>query len=166
MKASHIILTLLLAGSLFEACRPDDFAPVGTPNDNLAAISGAWKLVRVTQTDAEAQRKGFPYKVLDVTDLFPYTTLQMTFNLTNGAPGTFTINKGTAPAITSLSSGNWTVDDVKAPGVITLTSGATSEKMTLGSYPNAVNGNLKVRVNRNDQESNRLLIVYDYEFSR
>jgi hypothetical protein len=166
MKAIHFLTILLAAGLLFTGCSPDAYEPLGTTSDNLTAISGAWKLTKVTQTDAESQRKGFPYAVEDITSLYSYSTLQLTFNVASGAPGNFTINNGSAPPITSITSGTWKVDDVKAPKVITLTSGAVTETMTLGGYPNSVNSTLKVKVTRTDAATNKLLIVYDYEFSR
>lgn len=155
-----------MAGLLFTGCKPDGYDPIGTANDNITAISGAWKLTKVTQTDAESQRKGFPYAVEDITTLFNYASLQLTFNLASGAPSTFTINNGSAPPITGITSGTWSVDDIKAPKIISLKSGAVTETMTLGGYPNSVNGKLKVKVTRTDAATNKLLIVYDYEFSR
>lgn len=155
-----------MAGLLFTGCKPDGYEPIGNTNDNITAISGAWKLTKVTQTDAESQRKGFPYAVEDITTLFNYSTLQLTFNLASGAPSTFTINNGSAPPITGITSGTWSVDDIKTPKTISLKNGAITEAMTLGGYPNSVNGKLKVKVTRTDAVTNKLLIVYDYEFSR
>ncbi len=94
--------------------------PSALANDNITAISGVWKLTKVTQTDAESQRKGFPYAVEDITTLFNYASLQLTFNLSSGAPSTFTINNGSAPPITGITSGTWSVDDIKAPKTISL----------------------------------------------
>lgn len=162
----YCLTILFLAGLFFTACRPDAFAPIGDPNDNLTAISGVWKLTKVTQTDAESQRKGFPYAVEDITSLFNYASLQLTLNVSNGAPSTFAINNGSAPPITSITTGTWSVDDVKTPKTITLKNGAVTEVMTLGAYPNSVNSHLKVKVTRSDAATSKLLIVYDYEFSR
>jgi Domain of unknown function (DUF5004) len=166
MKSIHFLTIFFIAGLLFAGCRPDSYDPIGNANDNITAISGVWKLTKVTQTDAESQRKGFPYAVEDITTLFNYTTLQLTFNVANGAPAAFTINNGSAPPITGITSGTWAVDDIKAPKAITLSSGAASEIMTLGAYPNSVSNKLKVKVTRTDVATNKLLIVYDYEFSR
>jgi len=166
MQTKYWLFLVLICGLGFTACRPEGFEQIGTPNDNLTAISGAWKLTKVTQTDFESQRKGFPYAVEDITTLFNYSTLQMTLNLNAGAPGAFSINNGTAPPITSINSGTWSVDDPTTPKTITLKNGAVTETMTLGGYPNKVNSKLKVKVTRSDAETNKLLIVYDYEFSR
>lgn len=155
-----------MAGLLFTGCRPEGYEPIGNSNDNITAISGTWKLTKVTQTDAESQRKGFPYAVEDITTLFNYASLQLTFNLASGTPSTFTINNGSAPPITGVTSGTWSVDDIKTPKTITLKNGAITEAMTLGNYPNTVNAKLKVKVTRTDAATNKLLIVYDYEFSR
>jgi hypothetical protein len=166
MKSIYFLAIILIASLTFTGCRPDGFEPVGDPNDNVTPLAGTWKLTRVTQTDAESQRKGFPYAVEDITSLFNYSTLQLTFALNNGAPGTFTINNGSAPPITTITSGTWAVDNVKTPQTITLKNGAVTETMTLGAYVNTVNNKLKVKVTRTDAGSNTLLIVYNYEFSR
>ena len=166
MKTIHILTILLITGILFAGCRPESFEPVGNPNDNVTPLAGTWKLAKVTQTDFESQRKGFPYGVEDITTLFDYSTLQLTLNLNNGTPSSFTINNGSAPPITTITSGTWTVDNVKTPQVITLKNGAVTENMTLGSYVNATNSKLKVKVTRTDAATNKLLIVYDYEFTR
>jgi hypothetical protein len=166
MKTIQFLTICLAAVLLFTGCRPDGYEPIGTASDNITAISGVWKLAKVTQTDAESQRKGFPYAVEDITTLFSYTTLQLTFSLSNGTPSTFAINNGSAPPITGITSGNWSVDDVKTPKTITLKNGTVTETMTLGGYPNSVNSRLKVKVTRTDVATNKLLIVYDYEFTR
>jgi hypothetical protein len=162
-----IFILICLAASL-ASCKKEAFQPVGDASNNMKAIAGAWKLVKVTQTDADAANKGFPYKAMDITNFFPYTTLRLTFNVTaDNKPSTFAINNGTSPAITSITSGNWSVDDATAPKVITLTSGTTTETMTLGSYPNGVSSSLKVKVTRSSVDAPaKALIVYDYEFSR
>lgn len=166
MKTRLLLTICLAAGLLFTGCRPNGYEPIGNPNDNITAISGTWKLIKVTQTDAESQRKGFPYAVEDITTLFNYASLQLTFDLSSGAPSTFTINNGSAPPITSITAGTWSVDDVKTPKTITLKNGIATETMTLGAYPGPINSNLKVQVTRTDAATNKLLIVYDYEFSR
>src|SRR5687767_973823 len=120
MKSIYFLTIFLIAGLLFTGCRPESYEPIGNANDNITAISGVWKLSKVTQTDAESQRKGFPYAVEDITTLFNYSTLQLTFNISSGVPATFVINNGSAPPITSITSGSWSVDDVKAPKAITL----------------------------------------------
>jgi hypothetical protein len=166
MRTIHFLTICLAAGLLITGCRPDGYEPVGGTNDNITAISGAWKLTKVTQTDVESQRKGFPYTTEDLTTVFNYTTLQLTFNVSNGAPSTFTINNGSAPPITGITSGSWSVDDPKSPKTITLKNGTVTETMTLGGYPNSVNSKLKVKVTRIDAATNKPLIAYDYEFSR
>lgn len=166
MRSTYLLSILFLAVLALNGCRPESYAPLGDANDNLTAISGVWKLTKVTQTDFESQRKGFPYAVEDITTLFAYSTLQMTLTANAGVPGNFTINNGTAPPITSITSGTWSIDDPKAPKTITLKSGAITEIMTLGGYPNSVNQSLKVKVTRSDAATNKVLIVYDYEFSR
>lgn len=166
MRSTYLLSILLLAVLAMNGCRPESFAPIGDANDNLTAISGVWKLTKVTQTDFESQRKGFPYAVEDITTLFTYSTLQLTLSVNAGAPGNFAINNGTAPPITGITSGTWSIDDPKAPKAITLKNGAATDLLTLSGYPNSVNNKLKVKITRSDAATSKVLIVYDYEFSR
>lgn len=166
MKLIQLLTIVLITGGFFAGCQPEGFEPVGDPHDNIAPLAGTWKLTKVVQTDLESQRKGFPYAVEDITTLFDYATLQLTFNLNNGAPGNFTINNGSAPPITSITTGTWSVDNVKTPQVITLKNGTVTETLALGGYVNAVNSKLKVKITRADAATDKLLIAYDYEFSR
>jgi len=168
MKLSKIFSSVALICLMVTACQPEKLKSYVDieANANLVAISGTWKLVKVVQTDNDAAKKGFPYQTMDITSAFAYTTATMTFNLSAGAPTTFAINNGTAPGVVAITTGNWTVDNAKAPQVITLTNGAVSEKLTLGSYPNAVSPNLKVRVTRSDVVTGKVLVTYDYEYSR
>jgi hypothetical protein len=157
---------VLMAALLFAACSPTEHKDLGEPRDILTSLGGTWKLTKAVQVDEDATRKGFPYKELDITSLFPYTNFVLTLNVTGGAPATFTTNPGTSPKIIKLASGTWTVDDPKYPQVITLTSGATTEKVTLGGYPVGASKTLKLRVERKDASSGKLLISYTYEFAK
>ena len=148
------------------SCKPDAIKPIGDENNNIAALTGTWALTKVTQTDVDATKKGFPYRETDLTSSFPYTDFKMAFSSTGGSPTTFTTTPGNSPRIIRLTSGNWSADDIKTPKVITLTSGTTTEKITLGSYPNSTNPTLKISVERVDAVSNKVLITYSYEFTK
>lgn len=166
MKLIYFLTMLFVTGLLMTGCKPDDYKLPGTANDNLTAISGNWNLVKVTQTDAESKRKGFPYAEEDITALYNYSAVKLALNLSSGAPAAFAITNGDAPPIATLTAGTWTVDDAAAPKVVTLKSGTATEALTLGGYPNSVNSNLKVTLTRSDAATGKALIVYTYEFSR
>jgi len=164
MKNYNFPILLMLSMLVF-SCRPEAFKEIGTANNNLSALTGTWQIVKVLQTDADAQKKGFPYQTMDLTNVFPYTEFKMTFNTSANAPTTFTVTPGNAPRIIPMTSGNWKADNVEAPKVLTLTSGTESSIVTLGSYPTGANPNLKLRQERKDP-SGKVLIIYDYEFKK
>lgn len=157
---------VLAAALLFAACSPEAHKEIGEPRNILASLSGTWKLIKATQVDEDASKKGFPYKELDITSYFPYTNFVLTLNLNSGAPGTFTTTPGSSPKIIKLASGNWTVDNTDYPKDITLTSGATTEKVTLGGYPVGAASTLKLKAERKDASTGKLLITYTYEFAK
>lgn len=148
------------------ACRPEPFEEVGDPVNNLAALSGNWRIVRVTQTDINAATKGFPFQQVDLTTIFPYTDYRVGFNLANGSPSTFTATPGNSPMLIPFNSGSWRVDDPKSPQMLTLISGTDTARLTLGSYPNAVNSGLKISLIRRDSATSNGIIRYDYEFAK
>lgn len=116
--------------------------------------------------DEDAARKGFPFKELNITSLYPYTDFVLKLNLTSGAPGTFTTTPGGSPKIIKLLSGNWSVDNAEYPKNITLTNGASTEVTTLGGYPVGASNTLKLKVERKDAASGKVLISYSYEFAK
>jgi hypothetical protein len=65
-----------------------------------------------------------------------------------------------------LASGNWTTDDPKYPKVLTLVNGTDTSRVTLGSYPTGSTGALKLRQEKRDATTNRLLISYNFEFTK
>lgn len=162
LKKSWMLVAVTL---FFAACTPKEHKELGAPRNVIASLSGTWKLTKATQVDEDATKKGFPFKELDITSLFPYTNFVLTLNVTNGAPATFTTTPGSSPRIIKLASGNWTVDNIEYPKDITLTSGATTEKVTLGGYPVGASNTLKLRVERKDA-TGKLLISYSYEFAK
>jgi len=157
---------VLLVAILFAACRPEAHKELGDLRATLASLQGTWKLTKATQVDEDASKKGFPFKELDITNLFPYTNFVLTLNLTNGVPATFTTTPGSSPKIIKLASGNWTVDNTDYPKLLTLTSGSTTEKVTLGGYPVGPYNTLKLKVERKDAATGKLLISYSYEFAK
>jgi hypothetical protein len=162
-----LLVCFILTGFVITACQPDAHKEVGDPRDIIPTLTGTWKLTKALQVDEDASRKGFPYKELDITSLFPYTDFQLTLNANGKIPSTFATVAGNSPKIVKLAAGNWTVDDPSFPKVITLTSGSTTEKMTLGSYPVGATKSLKVRVERRDASAgDKLLISYTYEFAK
>ena len=163
LRTGFMMLTVSL---LFTACQPDELKEIGASRNILSSLEGTWKLIKATQVDEDASRKGFPYKELDITSYFPYTNFQLKLNLANGAPATFTTTPGASPKIIKLATGNWTVDNAEYPKDITLTSGATTEKVTLGGYPVGANNTLKLKVERKDATTGKLLISYSYEFAK
>jgi Domain of unknown function (DUF5004) len=159
-------LLFFAVAMLFAACTPAEHKEIGAPRNVLASLAGTWKLTKATQVDEDASKKGFPYKELDITALFPYTNFVLTLNLTGGVPGTFTTTPGSSPKIIKLTSGNWAVDNTEYPKDITLTSGAITEKVTLGGYPVGASNTLKLKVERKDAATGKLLISYSYEFAK
>lgn len=157
---------MLTISLLFTACQPDTIKEIGESRNILSSLQGTWKLTKATQVDEDASRKGFPYKELDITNIFPYTNFQLKLDLASGAPTTFTTTPGSSPKIIKLASGNWSVDNADYPKVITLTSGATTEKVTLGGYPVGAANALKLKVERKDAVTGKLLISYSYEFAK
>jgi hypothetical protein len=161
-----ISMVIPLLGITLFACQPLDYKEVGVPVKNIAALAGTWKLSKVTQTDEDAARKGFPFTTLDLTSVFPYTDFRLTLNTNGNTPTTFATTPGNAPKVIRLLNGNWTADDPTYPKVLTLVNGTDTSRVTLGSYPTGSNSALKLRQERRDATTGRLLISYNYEFTK
>jgi len=162
-KLLFIVPVLMI---MLHACQPDKYKSIGLPTTPISSLAGTWKLTKVIQTDEDAARKGFPFQTLDVTNVFPYTDFKLTLNANGTTPTTFATTPGNAPKIIKLASGNWIVDDPSYPKVISLASGTDTSRITLGSYPTLTNPLLKVRLERRDVATNKLLISYSYEFTK
>jgi hypothetical protein len=52
------------------------------------------------------------------------------------------------------------------PKVLTLVNGTDTSRVTLGSYPTGSTGALKLRQEKRDATTNRLLISYNFEFTK
>ncbi|MNT26626.1 hypothetical protein D3C72_1622150 [compost metagenome] len=128
-------------------------------------MQGTWGLTKVTQIDQDASTKGFPYKQLDITSVYPYTDLNLAFlGDAQGSPSTFTITSGNSPKIADLTSGSWTVDDVKAPTTITLKNGMVTNSLSIGSYVSLKSGKLIIK--RDKKLNGKVILSYQYEFTK
>ena len=165
-KIFRIGIMMLSVSLLLTACQPDAHKELEAPKNILESLQGTWKLTKATQVDEAAKAKGFPFKELDLTTLFPYTDFKLTLNLNAGAPGTFATVPGASPKIIKLTSGNWTVDNAEYPKNITLTSGSTTEVTTLGGYPVGASNTLKLKVEKKEAASGKVVVSYSYEFAK
>lgn len=162
MKNIKYILFLICVLSIW-SCKPEVFPPIGDPQNVVKDLQGTWSLSKVTQIDQDATTKGFPYKQLDITSVYPYTDLVVGFaGDAQGNPSTFTITPGNSPKIADLMSGSWNVDDAKAPTAITLKNGTVTNTLTLGSYANLKAGKLTIK--RDKKLNGKVILSYQYEF--
>ena len=164
MKSLKLYTIIILLACL-NACKPEEFGPIGEPRVVLKNLAGTWTISKVTQIDNDAVKKGFPYTSMDITNVYPYKEFKLTFNLNEkGDPSTFTSVSGNSPQIISLVSGSWTTDDALAPKVLTFKSGAVESKIEMGSYNSFNNNKLILRVIR--ILSGKPVVTYEYEFSK
>ncbi len=163
-KIKYILLATIIA--TIWGCKPEEFGPiVGSEENFLKEMQGTWSLTKVTQVDQNAVSNGWPYKQLDITNIYPYKELVVSFQGdASGKPSTFTITPGNSPKIADLNSGNWSVDNTKAPTVITLTNNGQTSTLTLGSYANLKNG--KFYLKREKKVNGKTILVYQYEFTK
>ena len=147
------------------ACKPDnakDYVPVVT--GNVKSVAGTWTGSSVLQRDNDAERKNFPYKSMDVTNVLEFNKVKLTLAESNGQPTTFNIDHGGAPQIFRLTSGTWKVDNTDKVGIISLINGTDTIKLTLGSYTLLANNKMMVK------QSKTLLgnevITYEFNFSK
>ncbi len=147
------------------ACKPEKFGPIGSEDNVLKAMQGTWSLTKVTQVDQDASTKGFPYKQLDITNIYAYKDLSLTLQGdASGAPSTFTITPGNSPKIADFNSGTWTVDNAKAPTFITIKNGNLSTDLTLGSYAGLKSGKFYLR--KVKKANSKIVVSYLYEFTK
>ncbi len=82
-------MKIILKGSLlfmaftlfFAACTPVEKKELGDPRNIVQSFEGTWKLIKAIQVDEDAAKKGFPFKELDITTLFPYTNFVLKLDL-------------------------------------------------------------------------------------
>ncbi len=164
MKALKLYTIIILLACL-NACKPEEFGPIGEPRVVLENLAGTWTISKVTQIDNDAVKKGFPYTSMDITNVYPYKEFKLTFNLNEkGEPSTFSTTPGNAPKIISLASGNWTADNLLAPKILTFKSGTSTSTIEMGSYNSFNNNMLMLRVIR--MLNGKAVVTYEYEFSK
>lgn len=146
-------------------CKPEEFGPITSDVEVLKQMQGTWNLTKVVQVDQDAKTKGFPYKELDITDVYAYKDLVIALQLDGaGNPSTFTITNGNSPKLADLTAGNWSVDNNMAPTTITLKNGTTTNALTLGSYAGLSGG--KFYLNKNKSINGKVILSYQYEFTK
>ena len=160
-------LTALILVLAISACQPEDIKEF-TPSSSAFALNdlaGTWKATKLEQTDMDAVRKGFPYKTLDVTSALGLTNMKLTLNLNGTAPGTFTIDNGSATPLFNFTSGTWFVDNAEKPSVISLVNTPDTVRLVMGSYSNIVN-NGTLQLQRSRFLGNTEVIRYQFQFVR
>lgn len=164
MKNIKYIILALCIISVW-GCKPEEFGPIGAEQNILKELQGTWALSKVTQIDQDASTKGFPYKELDITNVYAYKDLVVAFQgEASGAPTSFTITPGNSPKISDFNTGTWAVDNAKAPTVITLKNGNASSELTLGSYAGLKSGKFYLKKVR--KANGKIIVSYQYEFTK
>jgi len=147
------------------SCKPESFKDFESNSAfSLAKMQGTWKVTKVTQTDEFAASKGFPYKTIDLTNLFKQNEITITFNVSAGAPSGYTINYGTAAKLLVVGNGNWLLDNLEQPQKLDLASGSDTAKMTMANY--SLLANNKLMLVQQKKQGNKLVTSYTYEFSK
>lgn len=158
-----ILLVVIAIGST--SCSPEEVVPVGNPDAIIPQLQGNWKVSKVNQIDRYALDKGFPYKTLDITNLYPYTSIEATFNVdSQGKPTTFSINTGSAPINIKVKSGNWSTDNDKAPKLIYLVNGSDSSIVELGNYSSLASNQMILRLTRYQMTSKGPVAALSYDY--
>ncbi|POY37397.1 hypothetical protein C3K47_06445 [Solitalea longa] len=158
-----IAIGLILLGVI--SCQPEDVKPVGEPVNIISAMAGNWTVSKVIQFDNDAVKKGFPYQQLDITDLYPYTTMKLTLNTDgSGQPSTFTFDPGSSPSLIPIASGNWEVDDELAPKTINLSDGTNEAEIEVGNYTTLRENELVLKVVK--KLSDKPVVTYEYHFKK
>lgn len=160
-----LIAAATVAVFFITSCQPEPFKEFQSASAfSVAKLSGTWKVTKVTQTDEFAASKGFPFKSLDLTNLFKQNEITLTFNANGANPGAFTINYGTAARLLGVGNGNWLLDNVEQPQMLSLASGTDTAKLTMANYSLLANNKLMLIQRKN--QGNKLVLSYVYEFSK
>lgn len=164
MKNIKYIIMAICFISLW-SCKPEEFGPIGSDTNVVKELQGTWGLTKVTQKDEDAATKGFPYKELDITAVYPYKDLTIALQGdASGTPGAFTITPGNSPKIADFNAGTWAVDNAIAPTIITLKNGTITSDLTLGSYAELKSG--KFYLKKVKKANGKAIISYTYQFTR
>lgn len=162
MKNIKYLILAILAVSIW-SCKPEKFEPITTDLDVVKHMQGTWTVTSVIQVDENAKTQGFPYKTLDITNIYPYKEMVISLQGdANGNPGTFTITSGNSPKLSDLSSGTWSVDNMQAPTVITLKNGTAQAQLNLTTYAGLKAGKLNIK--KVKRAGGKDILSYQYEF--
>ena len=165
LKKNKALVIVLAAMIALAACQPDkakDYEPV--TSGSVKSIAGVWTGTSVLQRDNDAERKNFPYKSMDVTNVLEFNKVKLTLQENGGQPTTFSIDHGGAPQIFRLTSGTWKVDNADKVGTISLINATDTIKLVLGSY-SLVNNN-KLLLKQSKTLLGKDVITYEFNFSK
>ena len=161
-KTYQYALFLAVVAFVMASCRPDDFYPLGDRTDRSAQFPGTYQLQAVTQTDLDAQEKGFPAFAVeqDITDAYPFQQMTLTLQ----ADGSFTVNAGDAPNIIGFENGTWSLDNAQFPSTVIFTSGSESSELGIRFLNGLDTGTLTLeKVNTSEGKA---LTEYLFEFQK
>lgn len=128
-------ISLVLVLFTIAGCKRDAFNEVNNNSDfKIETLGGTWSTSSVTQTDEDAIRKGFPFKMLDITNDFNLNQTKISLNLSGTNPGTFTIAYGAAAKLLKHTSGNWALDNLQKPTKVYLINGTDTVKLKINNY--------------------------------
>lgn len=164
-----ITLMLALAMYCLSACQPEsDFPEIEEPTSLKPEIlQGTWTLNSVVQIDQDAVDNNFPIEVqsTDITSLFPFTNVTLTFNLDGeGRPSDFTVNRPDDVPAFFIDSGTWDLDNPIFATQVQLSNG-TIEENTLLTVSKITSNEFTFRVNRKDEDGT-IFLRYDYTFTK
>ena len=165
LKKNKAVILALAVMIALAACQPDKektYEPIIT--GNVTSIAGVWTGSSVLQRDNDAERKNFPYKSMDITNVLEFNKVKLTLQQNGGQPTTFSIDHGGAPQIFKITSGTWKVDNTEKVGTISLINAGDTIKMVLGSYNLVANNKLLLKQSKTllGQE----VITYEFNFSK
>lgn len=157
----YFIIAGLIGLSVF-SCRPDEFYPLGDPVNRADQIPGTYNLNTVTQTDLDAQAKGFPSFAVeqDISKAYPFSSLILTLE----PGGNFAVASGNAPNIIGFDSGTWALDNTDFPSRIIFSSGSESRSLGLRFLYRLDNGNLTLE--RVNSSGGKELTAYLFYFEK
>ncbi len=155
---------------ILASCKPNEIKDIGEARQVIKSMAGTWSLTTVQQVDEFAKAQLFPYKTLDLTNLYAYKDMKITFNINeSNQPTTFSIVYGNSPKFIKVLSGNWTVNNLDAPSKITFTSGASTDEISIGNYANFDLNQLQLVVKRYQVDSkgnSKLVLSNNYYFKK